>query len=255
MLTGIVVAYPRIMAPPEPTSGDEDGLRHSARTTDRDVSDLLFGTCHDLRTHLRPIRACTEMLLKSPETATMSGLGEPLGFIVDGARKIDLLVDGLASYSIALQIKKGSFQPTPMEVILRGVLARLDKEIRDREAHVSYDKLPRVPGDPDRLTQVFENLLRNALRHRGQAPPRIHITAETQADVWRFAVRDNGPGVEPAYLETIFKPFQRLPGKERSGPGLGLTICRAIVERHGGRIWAESNDGTGGTFFFTLPAD
>jgi signal transduction histidine kinase len=225
------------------------------RTTDREVSELLLRTCHDLRTPLRSIRAHAELLLRGLETPPMSGLAERLGFIVDGARSIDLLVDGLASYAIALQIEKGSFRATAMEVLLRAVLAKLDKEIRDHEATVSYDKLPRVPGDPDRLMQVFENLLRNALRHRGQAPPRIHITAEKQAGGWLFAVRDNGPGVEPAYLETIFQPFERLSGKERPGPGLGLAICRAIVERHGGRIWAESNEGTGCTFFFTLPAD
>src|SRR5204863_8201982 len=112
--------------------------------------------CHDLRTHLRSIRAPTALLLRSAETPAMSGFAEPLGFIVDGARKIDLLVDGLASYSIALQIEKGAFQPTPMEVILRAVLARLDQEIRAQDAAVSYGKLPRVPGNPDRLTQVFE---------------------------------------------------------------------------------------------------
>ena len=225
------------------------------RTTDRDISDFLLHTCHDLRTHLRSIRTHAELLLRGPETPLVSGLAEPLGFIVDGARRIDLLVDGLAGYSIALQIEKGSFQATPMGAILRAALARLDQEIRDNDAIVSYDKLPSVPGDPDRLIQVFENLLRNALRHRGEASPRIHITAEKQAEEWRFAVRDNGPGVEPAYLESIFKPFERLPAMERSGPGLGLAICRAIVERHGGQIWAESNDGTGCTFLFTLPAE
>ena len=137
--------------------------------------------------------------------------------------------------------------------MLRTVLARLDKELRSNDAKVSYDKLPRVSGDPDRLMQVFENLLRNALHHRGEAPPRIHITAEKQAEGWLFAVRDNGPGVEADYLESIFRPFERLHGRQRPGPGLGLAVCRAIVERHGGRIWAESQAGAGSTFFFTLP--
>ena len=185
----------------------------------------------------------------------MSDLSERLGFIIDGARKIDLLVDGITSYSIALEIERESFQPTAMEVMLRTALAKLDQELRSHDAKVSYGKLPRVPGDPDRLIQVFENLLRNALQHRGEAPPSVNISAERRAEEWLFAVRDNGPGVEAAYLETIFRPFERLHGRQRQGPGLGLTVCREIVERHGGRMWAESQAGSGATFFFTLPAD
>lgn len=105
-----------------------------------------------------------------------------------------------------------------MEVMLRTALAKLDKELRSHDAKVSYDKLPRVSGDPDRLIQVFENLLRNALQHRGEAPPSIRISAERQADGWLFALRDNGPGLEAAYLETIFRPFERLHGRQRPGP-------------------------------------
>jgi signal transduction histidine kinase len=112
-----------------------------------------------------------------------------------------------------------------------------------------------VSGDPDRLMEVFENLLHNALYYRGPAPPLIHIAAERRAEEWLFAVRDNGPGVEAADLESIFQPFVRLHGKRREGPGLGLAICRVIVERHGGRIWAESQAGAGAAFLFTLPAD
>jgi signal transduction histidine kinase len=142
-----------------------------------------------------------------------------------------------------------------MDVILRTVLAKLDKELRADQATVTYGTLPRVSGDPDRLMEVFENLLHNALRHRGPNPPLIHITAEKRAEEWLFAVRDNGPGVEARYLESLFQPFVRLQGTPRTGPGLGLSICRLIVERHGGRMWAESEAGAGTTFLFTLPAD
>ena len=229
--------------------------RKESPVTDRTASEFLLRACHDLKTYLRSIRAHAELLLKSQESAGVHALGEGLGFIVDGATRIDLLVEGLTNYSIALQIDPGAFQLTSMGVVVRNVLARLDKEIRHNEAKVSYDKLPRVSGDIDRLIQVMENLLRNALQHRGAAPPNIGISAKREAGEWLFAVQDNGPGVERSYLEAIFKPFVHLGGYQRPGPGLGLAICREIVERHGGRIWAESHDGSGTTFFFTLPAN
>jgi light-regulated signal transduction histidine kinase (bacteriophytochrome) len=204
---------------------------------------------------VRAIRAHAELLQRdgcAPETVEF---GRRLGFIADGARKIDLLTDGLAGYSIALQIEGVSFQPARMDVMLRTALARIDLEMRERGAEVTCSELPQVvSGIPDRLVQVFEILLHNALRHGGQSSPRIHITAEKQAQEWLFAVRDNGLGIDAAYLERVFKPFERLHAGKAESAGMGLTICRAIVERHGGRLWAESTQGTGSTFFFTLPA-
>jgi signal transduction histidine kinase len=226
-----------------------------ARTDEFDAGEFLLHASHDLRTALRAIRVHTDLLLKDGQAAQAPGLEERLGFIVDGARKVDLLADGLASYSVALQIRQESFQPTPMDVLLRTALAKLDKELRSNDATVTKDKLPRVSGVPDRLMEVFENLLHNALRHRGAAPPQIQITNERRSEEWLFTVRDNGPGVDAPYLETIFRPFVRLQGNRLPGPGLGLAICRIIVERHGGRIWAESADGGGIAFRFTLPAD
>jgi len=235
------------------TAGAESDVRGEAQTAE--LSRFLLRACHDLRTALRTIRTHSDLLLRSGEGAQGSGLKEHLGWIVDGAQKIDLLADGIAGYSIALQIQKGMFQATPMDVLLRTVLAKLGKELRANEATVTYGTLPCVSGDPDRLMEVFENLIHNALRHRGPAPPLVHITAERRAEEWLFAVRDNGPGVDAPYLETIFQPFERLHGKHQAGPGLGLAICRVIVERHGGRIWAESEAGAAAAFLFTLPAD
>jgi signal transduction histidine kinase len=232
----------------------EDADRNSCRwTSDRDLSEFLLHVCHDLRTSLRAIQAHAELLqrpVRAPETPAF----EPhIGFIVDGARRIDSLAAGLSSYSIALQIEEASFQITRLDVTLRTVLARLDGELRVNGADVSCGELPSVFGNPDRLAQIFEILLHNALRHRTELSPRIDISAEKRAEDWLFAVRDNGPGIETTWLESIFKPLKRLHGKEREGVGMGLTVCRAIVERHGGRLWAESKPGTGSTFLFTLP--
>jgi signal transduction histidine kinase len=234
--------------------GDGD-VRQETHRGEVDLSGFLLHVSHDLKTALRAILVHSDLLLKGREAMQVPGLEERLGFIADGARKIDLLTAGIASYSVALQIRTESFQPAPMEVLLRAVLARLDREIRANKASVSHDKLPRIHGEPDRLMEVFENLLRNALRHRGAADPLIHIGAERQPETWLFTVRDNGPGVPADYLENIFQPFVRLHGSQRPGPGLGLAICRIIVERHGGRIWVESTEGAGAAFRFTLPAD
>jgi len=223
-------------------------------TSDRDLSEFLLRACHDLRSSMRAIRAQAELLQRDGQD-----FERRLGFIVDGARRIDSLTDGLSSYSIALKIDDALFQFTPLDAILRTALAKVDDELRKHGAEVTCGELPQVSGNPDRLAQVFENLLRNAVRHRGENAPRIHIDAEKQAAAdrqkeWLIAVRDNGPGVDAAYLERIFKPFERLRPERAEGPGMGLTICRAIVERHGGKLWAESTPGIGSTFLFTIPA-
>jgi light-regulated signal transduction histidine kinase (bacteriophytochrome) len=222
--------------------------------SDAQVSEFLLRACHDLRASARAVRTNAELFLKDASAPRSSSFEQRLGFMIEGARRIDLLLDGLASYSVALQTETASFRATRMDVLLRFVLTKLNKELRDCGTEVVYTELPVVMGNPDRLMQLFENLVRNALVHRGEAAPRIHISAARQAEGWLFAVRDYGPGVETDFLESIFKPFERLQGKERAGAGLGLAICRAIVERHGGRIWAESQPESGATFCFTLPA-
>jgi signal transduction histidine kinase len=198
------------------------------------------------------MRTHAELFLRDPEPTT--DLPQRLGFMVDGAKKLDQLVDALSSFAIALRIDAGSFQSTPMSVMLRTVLAKLDEERRACSGEVTHSDLPRVWGNPDRLVELLLRLVRHALQQRGPAAPRIHIAAEEQGEIWRFAVSDNGPGMEAASLEGIFKPFARVHTGAHAATGLDLAICKAIVERHGGSIWAESKSGAGTTFFFTLPA-
>lgn len=223
--------------------------RQDRRISEQDLSQFLLRACHDLKNPVRAVRAHAELIRKNPGTAD---LAQHLDFIVEGARKVDLLTDSLTSYSIALQIERATFQPTRMDIALRNTLARLAGELREHAAEVTCGELPCVSGNPDRLGQVFEKLLQNALRHSGRNSPRIQVTAAQQEEEWVFAVGDDGCGIDADYIERIFKPFERL-NTERDGVGMGLTICRAIVERHGGRLWAESTLGTGSTFFFTLP--
>jgi light-regulated signal transduction histidine kinase (bacteriophytochrome) len=236
-------------SPVRPNEEAQPHLEHSK--SDLDVSEFILRACHDLRAPTRAVRTQAELLLRDPE-ARNSAFEERLGLIIEGAGKIDLLLDGLAGYSVALQTNPASFQSAPMGVLLRSVLAKFSRDLPNSGAEVTYDDLPVVLGNPDRLMQVFENLIRNALVHRGQAAPHIHVSAVRQAEEWLFSVHDNGPGIDAAFLQKIFMPFERLHGKERPGPGLGLAVCREIVERHGGRIWAESEPGCGSTFRFTL---
>ena len=242
------------MLPRKASEGDETEGRTSEITSGADLSRFLLRACHDLRSSLRSIRAHTELLRRQPSTEA-SAFDQHLGFILDGSRRIELLTEGLAAYSVALQIDQSSFQATRMELALRTALAKLDKELRNEGAEVTSGALPALPGNFDRLVQIFDILLRNALHHRGDRPPRIHISAERQDNEWLFIVRDNGPGIETEYLERVFQPFERLQAAHTGGAGMGLTICRAIVERHGGRIRVESELGAGSTFLFTLPAD
>ena len=140
-----------------------------------------------------------------------------------------------------------------MEVILRSALAKLSREIRENDFEVTCGSLPSVSGDADRLLQLFEYLLDHAMRHRGPNRMQIRISAEARERDWLLTVSDNGPGIEAELLERAFKPFERLQGKERPGPG--FATCRVIVERHGGTIWMESQPGAGCTFSFTLPSE
>ena len=223
-------------------------------TGDKDLSDLLQRACHDLKTSLRAIEAHAQLLGRNRQPVDPPVMEQHLEFIAGGAARIGQITDGLVSYAIALQIEPAAFQLISMEVLLRTALAKHRGELREHGAEVTNGELPRVAGNPDRLTQIFEILVLNSVRHHSGAA-RIHITAGKSGEHWLFAVRDDGPGIDRNHLETIFKPFKRWDSNGAKGVGMGLTICRAIVERHGGEMWAESETGKGAVFFFTLPAD
>ena len=137
--------------------------------------------------------------------------------------------------------------------ILENALANLEASIKDSKAEVTFDEMPTVLGDEVQLTQVFQNLIGNGIKYRGEATPQIHVSAKKQDSEWIFGVRDNGIGIDPKYKDRIFGIFKRLHGKELPGTGMGLAICKKIVERHGGRIWVDSQPGEGAIFQFTLP--
>jgi hypothetical protein len=172
---------------------------------------------------------------------------------VEGAARMQALINDLLAFS-RVGPRGQPLQPTDASAILASVLANLTVAIRESHAVVTSDTLPTVMAAPTQITQLFQNLIGNGIKFRSERPPEIHVGAERSADEWVFSVRDNGIGIERQYFERIFGVFQRLhTRREYPGTGIGLAICKKIVERHGGRIWVESEPGQGSTFLFTIP--
>ena len=176
-----------------------------------------------------------------------------IGFIVDGVKRMNLLITDLLDYSRAGQTDDEEMAEVDPEAVLRSVLENLKVTIADAGAVVTHDRLPKVLFDPMRLSQLLQNLIGNAIKYRGDKKPVIRVSAERHGSETVFSVRDNGPGIPPEHHETVFGIFKRLHGKDVEGTGIGLAMCRRIVERHGGRIWVESTPGSGATFRFTVP--
>jgi light-regulated signal transduction histidine kinase (bacteriophytochrome) len=164
------------------------------------------------------------------------------------------LVRDLLSYS-RVDTDDQPREPTDCSAVLDEVVGNLEVPIRETAASVTWDDLPTLPANRTQLSQLFQNLIANAINYRGDEPPRIHIAAEANGDDWHFRVQDNGIGIDPEHREQVFMMFQRLHGSDRPGTGIGLAICNRIVERHGGRIWFDSEPGKGSTFHVVIPKE
>ena len=179
---------------------------------------------------------------------------EFIRFAVDGATRMQRLINDLLTYS-RVGTKGKEFEPTDCEGVLQQSLKNLQVAIEGTGARVTHDPLPTIMGDNVQLSQLFQNLIGNAIKFQGTEPPHVHMSARRNGRCWIFSVRDNGIGIAPEYVERIFVIFQRLHNREKNpGTGIGLAVCKKIVDRHGGRIWVESESGKGATFYFALPA-
>lgn len=218
-----------------------------------ELEQFAYVATHDLQEPLRAVASCVQLLQKRYEGQLDEKAQEFITHAVDGTKRMQTLINDLLAYS-RISTDAQVFASTNCEMALQEALANLMVAISESGAVVTQDALPMVSGDATQLTQLFQNLVGNALKFRGERPPEIHIRAVRNNGDWRFSVADNGIGMEPQYFERVFLVFQRLhTRKEYQGTGIGLAICKKVVERHGGRIWAESEPGQGATFCFTIP--
>ena len=231
--------------------------------SNRELEEFAYVASHDLQEPLRMIASYTQLLGRRYRGRLDAEADEFIKFAVEGATRMQVLINDLLAYSRVGTHGK-PFAPTDCAEVMSRVLANLKIAIEESGASVQHSTLPRVMADGTQLTQLFQNLISNAIKFRAQKRPEVWVSAEPVMDplappqgpgreVWQFSVRDNGIGIEPQYFERIFVIFQRLHGREEyPGTGIGLAICKKIVERHGGRIWLESTLGQGTAFHFTL---
>jgi PAS domain S-box-containing protein len=234
----------------------EAELQRTARElacSNADLEQFAYTASHDLQEPLRAVVECLQLLQQGDTEQLDTRAQELIQHAIEGSVRMRTLINSLLAYA-RLGTHDNPFAPADCETVLQEALANLRMVIEESGAVVTHDPLPTVWADATQLLQVFQNLLGNALKFRGAKPPAIHIGVTHTADAWVFAVRDNGIGIEPQYAERVFVIFQRLHTRaEYPGTGIGLALCKKIVERHGGRIWVESELGRGATFCFTIP--
>ena len=179
---------------------------------------------------------------------------EFIDYAVDGADRMREMIDGLLAYS-RVETRGDPFEPVELDDVLEDTRDNLQVQIEESDAEIAAAELPRVAGDESQLQQVFQNLLSNAIEYSGDESPAIRVTADRTGEMWTISVQDNGIGIDPDDQDRIFEVFQRLHSREEHpGTGIGLALCRRIVERHGGEIRVDSEPGEGTTFSFTLPS-
>lgn len=224
------------------------------KRSNAELEQFAYVASHDLQEPLRMVASYMRLLERRYKGRLDSDADKFIAYAVDGAARMQQLINDLLEYS-RVDARSGAFAPVDCTAVLKQTLATLQMTIEENLAEVSYSSLPTVMADAVQLGQVFQNLIGNAIKFQSDVAPQIHITAERNGREWVFAVRDNGIGIDPQYAERIFVIFQRLHGRGGyPGTGIGLAICKKIVEHHRGRIWVESQTGQGSTFYFTIPA-
>ncbi len=218
-----------------------------------ELEQFAYIASHDLQEPLRMISSFTQLLARRYKGRLDKDADEFIGYIVDGTIRMQRMVEDLLAYS-RVGTRGKPFEPTNCEAVFDQAVTNLKAIIEENGAVVTHDALPTVIADVSQLIQLFQNLIGNAIKFRREEPPQVHISAQRKGNEWIFSVQDNGIGIAPEFMEHIFKMFQREYSAEYPGTGVGLAICKKIVERHGGRIWVESEKGKGSTFYFTIPA-
>ena len=217
-----------------------------------DLQQFAYSASHDLQEPIRNVAVYSEIVSRRYHKLLDADGRQFLEFLTEGGRRLATLVDDLLAYTRA-GVLEADTSRIDSAAVLRHSLSNLSEAIRESAAIVTFDPLPQVYIGEAHLQQLFQNLIGNALKYRGDEAPRIHISAARQGSGWRFSVRDNGIGIDAQYREKIFGVFKRLHhDRKYSGTGIGLAICQRVIDRYGGRIWVESTPGRGSTFCFTL---
>jgi signal transduction histidine kinase len=217
-----------------------------------ELQQFAYVASHDLQEPLRTITSFTQLLAARYRGKLDEDADEFIDYIVTSSRRMTDLINGLLAL---VRLKKGGqpAAPIPLETLLSDAQSSLQASIRESGCEIEHSALPSLVVDAVQITQLFQNLISNAIKYRREEPPKVKISAQRSDSEWIVSVSDNGQGFDQQYAERIFGLFQRLHAREIEGTGMGLSISRKIVERHGGRIWAESKVGSGTTFFFSLP--
>jgi signal transduction histidine kinase len=224
--------------------------------SNKELELFAYVSSHDLKQPIRMIVSFMQLFEKKYKGKVDAEGEKYIKFIVDGAKQMDELIEALLDYSHISKTSLRTFALTEMAQPLKQAMNNLKMNIEETHANITYDDdLPAVKMEPALMTQLFQNLIANAIKFKGKNPPQVHVRAYKEGNDWVFCVKDNGIGISETFFDKIFVVFYKLHIKsECPGSGIGLAICKRIVEHHGGRIWVESKEGHGSTFFFSIPA-
>ena len=229
-------------------------LEHELEISNKELEQFAYVASHDLQEPLRMVSSFTSLLSSRYKEQLDRDASEFMSYIVDGARRMHQQISDLLTFS-RVTTRGEAFIPTDMNAIVEDAVHNLQFAIEESNAAIIYKDLPEIKADPIQMRQLFLNLISNSIKFRGEKEPAIEITARRKGSQWVFGVKDNGIGIEPNYFEKVFLIFQRLQHDRDKypGTGIGLSLCKKIVERHGGKIWIESELGQGTAIYFTIP--
>lgn len=221
--------------------------------SNNELERFAYSAAHDLREPLLSMSGFIRLLQRRYRDRLDADAQKLISSAIAGSMRMEALISGLLSYAGA-GAKETELAPADSTTVLESACTSLQALIEENKAVIRYDHLPTVTADSVLLGQLFQNLIANAVKFKRTEPPEIHISAKRSSNSWVFSVRDNGMGIDRQHFDRIFEMFHRLPAKTKHpGSGIGLALCKKIVERHGGQIWVESEPGQGSTFYFTLP--
>ena len=232
---------------------DLEEIAHKLKISNRELEQFAYVASHDLQEPLRMVSSFTQLLERRYKGQLDADADDYIGFIVEGSQRMKYLIDDLLEFS-RLNTQSREFESILLKITLEDVLRNLKTSIMENNAQITHDPLPTIIGDPSQINQLLQNLIANAIKFHGDEPPKIHISAEESGDEWIIGVSDEGIGIDPDHQEQIFRIFKRLHTREEySGTGIGLAICKRIIDKHNGKIWVESELGKGSNFYFTIP--